>query len=180
VTSVALLRGINVGGRNRVPMADLAARLAARGCTGVQTYIASGNVLLDDSAPPALLRRVVEASLAEDFGVRSTVLVRTGAQIRAIAEAIPAHWSNGPQMKADVVYLPDPVDRPDVLARVPARAGVDEARYTPGALLWAVPRPAAARSGLLSLVGTDLYAVVTVRNVNTARTLARLVAERDG
>jgi uncharacterized protein (DUF1697 family) len=180
MTSVALVRGINVGGRNRVPMRELAAGLAARGCTGVATYIASGNILLDDTAPPEQLARTVAATMLEEFEVDARVLVRPGDQVRAIAAAIPEHWTNQAGMRADVLYLWDAVDDEAVLSRLPARPGVDETRYTPGALLWAVPVAMVNRSGLRGIFGSDLYPLVTVRNVNTARTLARLVAERDG
>lgn len=180
MTSVVLVRGINVGGRNRVPMRELAAGLAARGCTGVQTYIASGNILLDDTAPADHLGQIVATAMAEEFGVEAPVLVRTGVQIRAIAAAIPEHWTNEAGMRADVLYLWEAADDEAVLGRLPARPGVDETRYTPGALLWAVPVAMVNRSGLRGIFGTDLYPLVTVRNVNTARTLARLVADRDG
>lgn len=178
---VALLRGINVGGANRLPMADLRRTLEGLGYSEVRTYIASGNVVL--GADPAPVRDVADriaAAVERELGVSCGVLVRAGADIQSIARAIPEHWSNGSQARSDVLYLFDAVDTPDVLARMPAVAGVDEVRYVPGAVLWSVDRARATRSGLVRIVGTELYRQVTVRNVNTARRLAAMVAEHPG
>lgn len=176
-TFVALLRGVNVGGHNRVPMAELRTGLARRGMHQVRTYIASGNIVLGapEGADASGIADVVQSAITEDFAVTCSVLVRTAEEIRRIAATIPDHWSNAGDQRTDVLYLFPDVDQPDVLDRLPAVDGVDEARYTPGAVLWRMHRPLYSRSGLPRIIGTPLYARVTVRNVNTARTLAAMV-----
>ena len=181
VPYVALLRGINVGGRNKVPMADLRRGLEARGLAGVRTYIASGNVIA--GAPDAAGSRervadLVSATVAEDFGLECSVLVLPGRQVEQIAATIPADWDNDVTRKADVLYLFDDVDSPDTLAQLPLVPGIDAAHYTPGAIVWTVARDLRNRSGLPRIVGSGLYPRVTIRNVRTARTLADLVAGR--
>lgn len=87
---VALLRGINVGGHNKVPMADLRAALSDRGFAAVRTYIASGNVLLD--APGRSEREVadeVAAVVADRFGLAIPVVARAVADWPSIIEANP-------------------------------------------------------------------------------------------
>ncbi len=171
-----LLRGINVGGRNRVTMVDLRSGLGARGLGGVRSYIASGNVFVDPpevADPLAHVREVVERTIAEDFGFPCSVLVRTAADIRAIAEAIPPDWAD-PAQRGNVLYLFPAVDRPQVLDELIAVPGVDTALYVPGAVLWCTPRDLLTRSGLTRFVGTPLYPQVTIRNSNTARRLAEL------
>jgi uncharacterized protein (DUF1697 family) len=172
---------VNVGGNNRLPMAELRRALAAEGFTDVRTHIASGNVLLgsdggDTDEATQRIAGVIEA----EFGFTCSVLVRSGDDITRIARAIPEHWSNGPDRRSDVLYLFTAVDSPAILERLPAVTGVDEVAYVPGAVLWSIERRNATRSGLVRIVGTDLYRQVTVRNVNTARTLAALVAEHPG
>jgi uncharacterized protein (DUF1697 family) len=81
-------------------------------------------------------------------------------------------------MKADVVYLLDGVDPAAASARLEPREGLDHVVMAPGAFGWMVARADATRSGLLRIVGTPLYRQSTVRNVNTARKLAALVAQR--
>lgn len=87
---VALLRGINVGGRHRLPMADLAAAFAAEGCAEVRTYIQSGNVLfLAPAARVAAVAGAVEAALAARFGFRAPVVIRSAAELARVARGNP-------------------------------------------------------------------------------------------
>ena len=176
-TWVVLLRGINVGGRNRVPMAELRAGLSRRGLTDVRTYIASGNIVLRAADGPDARPRVaglVEQAVTEDFGVRSSALVRPGADVRRIAAAIPTDWVDDADRRCDVLFLFDDVDAPEVLDSLPLVAGVDTAHYTPGAVLWSVPRDRLTRTGMTRIVGTSLYPRLTIRNIRTTRTLAEL------
>ena len=90
-THVALLRGINLGGRNKVAMADLRALVGELGHTGVSTYIQSGNVLF--SAPPdaeadALALALTEA-IAAKLGVASPVVVLTRDELAQVVAANP-------------------------------------------------------------------------------------------
>ncbi len=176
---VALLRGINVGGKHKVTMADLRRIVAQCGGADVATYINSGNVVFDHpSADHVGLAEHLEAAVAAGLGVPCRVLVKAGADITGVAEAIPADWTNGPDQKTDVVYLLDGIAPEDAGAALRPREGIDHVRYAPGALVWMTARSDATRSGLLQLVGTPLYRQSTVRNVNTARKLAAMVAER--
>lgn len=182
-TFVALLRGINVGGHNAVPMAALRTSLADAGLADVRTYIASGNVVLraaeDDGAPATRehVAEVVSRTLRDRLGVTTSVLVRSAAEVVGIAAGIPEPWVDDPTLRAEVLYLFDDVDEPDVVDRLPLAAGIDVARYTPGAVLWAIPRAQVRRSGLPRIIGTPLYARITMRNIRTARRLAAMVAE---
>jgi uncharacterized protein (DUF1697 family) len=179
VIHVALLRGINVGGNNTLPMADLRRIFADLGMPGATTYINTGNVVF--AGPPTdrvALATTVEQAVEAEFGFRPRVLVCSGDDVRAIAEAIPEDWTNGPAMKSDVVYLIDGVDPADAVAELAPRDGIDHVVLAPGALIWMVARADAGRSGLQRLIGTELYRRSTVRNVNTARRLAELVAQQ--
>jgi uncharacterized protein (DUF1697 family) len=176
---VALLRGVNVGGKNRVPMAELRAGLTARGLRDVRTYIASGNVLLSAPGGPDAPQRLTEevtSVIATEFDVTCAVLVKTGAQIRSIAEALPEKWVHDEDLRVEVLYLFEDVDEPATLDRLPARDGVDRLLYTPGAVLWAIPRGQGNLSGLRRIIGGPIYSRTTGRNGRTARKLAELVA----
>jgi uncharacterized protein (DUF1697 family) len=84
----ALLRAINVGGRNRVPMAQLRELMERLGYTAVETYVQSGNVVF--TAPRTSgLEPALEKAYAKEFGFEIPVIVRTGAQLRKIVEADP-------------------------------------------------------------------------------------------
>jgi uncharacterized protein (DUF1697 family) len=87
---IAFLRGVNVGGKNKVPMKELAAMFVAAGCADVKTYIQSGNVVC--KARPALaksLPALVACAVLKRFGYRVPVVMRTAAQLREVARHNP-------------------------------------------------------------------------------------------
>lgn len=174
---VGLLRGINVGGNRKVDMKQLAATLEQAGLHDVRTYINSGNVLF--SSPRrgrASLAGTVEDAIRERFGFEVPVLLRTADEIRATAKAIPASWTNTAPMKCDVLFLWDQIDDASVLGRMTVRKGIDQVRYTPGAVIWKVDREQLTRSGQMKLAASAVYKLVTIRNCTTVRKLADLVS----
>jgi uncharacterized protein (DUF1697 family) len=86
---VALLRGVNLGARNKVPMAELRALLEAEGYEGVRTYIASGNVLLDGPRSRPKAAGELELLIANAFGVDTTAILRTPAELEAVVTGHP-------------------------------------------------------------------------------------------
>lgn len=173
---VALLRGVNVGGNNKIPMAALREALEGAGFTDVLTYIASGNVLFTSDRPVDSLAQSIRNIITERFGHQVDILVLSAAKMQAIAAAIPDDWVNDENTRCDVLYLWPSADRPDFVDELPIRDGIDHVRYVPGALLWSMSRRDVTRSGLGRLAGTPpLYKQLTIRNCNTARKLATLV-----
>ena len=86
---VALLRGINVGGKTAVPMAELRAELEKLGLGKVKTHLNSGNALFESSLEEAALEPMIEAALGVRFGFQIPVLVRSAEEIHAAAEGLP-------------------------------------------------------------------------------------------
>jgi uncharacterized protein (DUF1697 family) len=86
---VALLRGVNVGGSNKVPMAELRALLEEAGYGNVGTYIASGNVLLDGPRSAGALSAALEELVVDSFGVTTTVMLRKPQELAATVAAHP-------------------------------------------------------------------------------------------
>jgi uncharacterized protein (DUF1697 family) len=87
---VALLRGINVGGKNRLGMKDLAAMFAAAGCEGVSTFIQSGNVIFGGPAalPPELPQRL-SGAIEKQFGYRIPVVLRSREELETTVRENP-------------------------------------------------------------------------------------------
>ena len=83
VVYVVLLRGINVGGKAKVPMAALRDTCASVGCEDVVTYIQSGNVVLKSGLSADKLRTALEAAIAEEFGFNPAVMIRTAKEMTA-------------------------------------------------------------------------------------------------
>jgi uncharacterized protein (DUF1697 family) len=86
---IALLRGINVGGHKRIPMADLRALLAERGYEDVRTYLQSGNAVVTTRRKPAAVERDVSAAIAEALGHDVDVVVRTAGEIAEVVRDDP-------------------------------------------------------------------------------------------
>jgi uncharacterized protein (DUF1697 family) len=102
---VALLRGINVGGRNKVPMAELRDVVTSLGHTGVSTYIQSGNVLFTtDERDPGKLASDLEAAITGSFGVNSSVVILTRADLAGILDRNPYLTEPNPKL-VHVVFL---------------------------------------------------------------------------
>jgi uncharacterized protein (DUF1697 family) len=176
VIYAALLRGINVGGKNKVAMAELKAVFEEAGMTSVTTYINSGNVVFSSRARnPTKLARRLEEAIAGHFGFSVRVLVRDLESMRAIAGTIDVDWVDDKTMKCDVMFLWDEVDRHEVLDDLTIKPDLDEVRYVPGALVWKVARDGVTRSGMMKLAGSPLYKQVTIRNCNTTRKVLALM-----
>lgn len=172
---VVLLRGINVGGNRLINMKDLKSSLEDAGFIEVKTYINSGNVLLKSNLLPEEVSRLVQGNIQAGFGYEVDVLTLTGEDLQNIAGAIPENWTNDATMRCDCLFLWHDVDTPEVLKSFEIKEGIDRVMYLKGAVVWSLDRENAAKSGLRSLIGTDLYKKVTVRNCNTVRKLATLI-----
>ena len=89
MTHVALLRGINVGGKNIVPMKALAQIFADAGCTDVRTYIQSGNVVFEPPKKSAKLADATAAAIEKQFGFAVPVVIRSSDELRAVIRDNP-------------------------------------------------------------------------------------------
>lgn len=174
---VALLRGINVGGNNKVPMSDLCDLLTGQGFTEVRSYIASGNILLSSDDPsPGNVSDQFEELLRESFSVDTRVLTIPQDRFLAIAAAVPRDWTNNSEQKSDVLFLFPQDDSPEILTTLSPRPEIDHALYVPGAVIWNVGRSDQSRSHLNRAVGTSTYRNLTIRNVNTVRKLEGMLS----
>lgn len=174
---VALLRGINVGGNNKVEMKRLKETFETVGTTDVVTYINSGNIIFTDTTHSAKeLVTLLEKAILKDFGFAVKVLVRDANNIHKVVKALPSDWKNDATMKCDVMFLWEKYDDKGVLDELTIKPGLDDVKYVDGAILWRVDKKNVTRSGMMKMVGTDLYKHMTIRNCNTARKLAALLA----
>lgn len=173
---VALLRGINVGEGARVPMKELKALLEGLGLEDVVTYLNSGNAVFGSTLSAPDLTRLIENELERAFGAEVPTLIKTSAEMTAIAEAIPSEWSNDEGEQTYVAYLFADVDEPGLVSQLPIKREFLTIFHTPGAIIWNIKRENYNRSQITRIAGHSSYARMTTRNVNTARKLATLGA----
>lgn len=171
---VALLRGINVGGNNKVEMSKLKILFGKLGCTDVVTYINSGNVVFDSPEDPDALLVDIEKALKKLLGFPVRIIIREMKNIRKLASAIPAAWRNDTEQRTEVLFLWKEFDSKKTLALIEQNAEVDRLKYAAGAIVWNLKRKDINKSGLRKFIGTAVYKNMTGRNVNTVRTLAEM------
>ncbi|HVF53713.1 MAG TPA: DUF1697 domain-containing protein [Actinomycetota bacterium] len=173
---VALLRGINVGGKNKVDMKQLKAAFEDVGMTSVRTYINSGNVIFSSTVRSRTrLAEALEGVIEKTFGFKVAVLVRDLKSMKAVVKALPKTWVNDATMKCDVMFLWDDVAKASVVEELTIKPDIEDVKYVSGALLWRVDKKNVTRSGLMKLAGTPLYKRMTIRNCNTTRKLLELM-----
>lgn len=175
----ALLRGINVGGNNKINMKELKEAFEQAGMSSVKTYINSGNIVFKDDRDKETVTLVLEEAILAQFGLRIKVLVYSFDEYSRIAKAVPVEWANDERLKSDVLFLWQQADDERVLEQLSLKPDIDRVQYVPGAILWSVDRGQVTKSGMAKIVGTKLYKLVTVRNVNTVRKIYNLMKEMD-
>jgi uncharacterized protein (DUF1697 family) len=175
---VAMLRGVNVGGANRLPMADLRETMQALGFENVATYIQSGNVVFDTSDPDTsreeTLARRIRDTIAERHGVDVPVVLRSADELVRCVTAHPAAESGIDPKLLHVLFL----------NREPSDTGetIDPQWYEPdhwtitGREIYVTYPNGSARSKLtIDVFERALGATATARNLNTVRKLAAML-----
>src|SRR5690349_24453477 len=167
---VAFLRGINVGGKGIVSMAAIKEALVDLGLSAVRTYINSGNVIFSTRASDTQkVGARIEKALEERTGMPIKVLVMDHPGLKKLVDAIPRDWVDDKTMRTYVLRMWKELDDRTILARLPIKPGIDELKYTPGAVIWRVDRENVGRSHMNKIVGTPLYKKITMRSANTIR-----------
>lgn len=175
---VALLRGINVGGKNKIDMKLLKETFVRVGMESVITYINSGNVVFTDiKYTKAEISRLLQKAISEDFQLDIKVLIRSINDFDHIMKILPGSWKNDKNMRSDVLFLWEEIDRETLLDELKIKPQIDTVMHVPGAILWMVDKENVTKSGLKKLVGTALYKNMTVRNVNTTRKIYEIMKE---
>ena len=171
---VALLRAVNLGARNKVPMAELRARLEEAGYEGVRTYIASGNVLLDGPRGRAAVAGKLERLIADSFGVDTTAIMRTPKELAA---TVAGHPFGRDTSQSHVVFLAAEPDREGTERLAALDASPDKAVLA-GADVY-LHYAAGVQGSRLSAARLErlLKVRATHRNWRTVATLVELAAE---
>ena len=176
MTHVALLRGVNVGGKNRVEMARLRQVIEDLGHGEVRTYINSGNAIFNSKGAQDPTKAIVEG-IAEEFGFPIEVIVKDLETVEQVEQAIPEDWVDDKTMRTYVMFLWDEFDKPKVMDDLPIKEDLDNVIYVEGALIWQVERKNVTKSGMNKVVSGPLYKAMTIRNANTVRKIASMMRE---
>lgn len=170
---VALLRGINVGGKNLIKMTDLKACFEALGFENVSTYIQSGNVVFRaDKSDQAKLTSWIEEALSRTFNYKSRVVVRSYKQMKEIVTHAPKGFGSDPATyRYNVIFLKEPLTAAGAMKSVTTKEGVDQAFAGKGVLYFSILMSKATQSHISRIVSLPVYQSMTIRNWNTTTKL---------
>ena len=176
---VALLRGINVGGNNKVVMSELREQIEAAGFGHVRTYINSGNLLFEAEAPREDVAQAVEDILARhyDFPIRLALL--TAQDYLAELHSLPDWW-HGEVARRDALFYTQGLDRDHVRERIEAMELGDEAvHFGEHAVFWGKfdEKSFLKTAYHKRLLREDFYRQVTIRSGSTVEKIAAMVSQ---
>ena len=173
---VALLRGVNVGGKNMISMSSLKESFEQLGFTGVATYINSGNIIFNSKEADARkLESKIEQMLLKDYELDSKVVVRSFSEMEKLVQSLPQNWEGDSEWRYNVVFLRHSIDSEEILADVEFKKDIEQILYRPGALLWSVKVSEVKRTNWVKLPSKKINKDMTVRNPNTTRKLYELM-----
>ncbi len=173
---VALFRGINVGGKNSLPMQDLRDILSSLGCENVRTYIQSGNAVFSSASEPGKLSREIKAAIDERFGFVPEVLLLGTTRLRSIAAANPFPDAESEPKSLHVSFLSQAATDPDLDTLNSIKAPSEQFELTDHALYLYAP-DGIGRSKFAARVERCLGVAATGRNWNTVAKLIELAGD---
>jgi uncharacterized protein (DUF1697 family) len=172
---LALLRGINVGGKSLIKMADLRAAFEEMGFEDVATYIASGNVFF---RAPRQRREVlaarIESELTKCFGWELKVVLLTAAQLRSVVEGAPRGFGADTD-RCDVIFVRKPLTVRRAFGVLETKEGVDRAWAGKGVVYFSRLDSKASSSRLSKVVMRPEYKDMTIRSWSTSAKLQALM-----
>lgn len=173
---IALLRGINVGGKNRIKMADLTVCFMKMGFDQVTTYIQSGNVLfLSEENDKDKLTSLIEKTLSDTFDYQSKIVLLSDLQLEEVIETAPPSFGKDTDTyKFDVLFIKPPLTSQQAIDRIQLKEGVDQVAEGKHVVYMSRPKAQASQSSLIKLSANPVYQQITVRNWNTTTKLWEL------
>jgi uncharacterized protein (DUF1697 family) len=175
-THVALLRGVNVGGNNKLPMKDLVTIFAGAGCRNVSAYIQSGNIIF--SATPkiaALLAEGITVQIFKQFGFQSPVILRTAEQLRRVLSENPFVKAGADEDRLYVMFLAGVPDAQKVTQLDPDRSPPDRFLVRGQEIYLQLPNGGGRSKPTNTYFDSKLGTISTARNWRTVTKLVQLM-----
>lgn len=180
-TYILLLRGINVGGNNKVSMSELKTALTELGFQNVTTYINSGNVILDTELTVETATKKIEKVLSETFKLNpllNKILILNDKQLKTTVAKAPKGFGSQPEIyHSDVAFL---IEKSvgEAMEQVETNPDVDKAWAGQHAIYYQRVSALRTRSRLNKVISKPIYKYLTIRNWNTVSKLLKLIEER--
>lgn len=177
VTYLALLRGVNVGGKNIIAMSALKACLEQASYSNIRTYIQSGNILFTaPQADASVFESDLERIIQNQFGISSPVAVFSKAEWQAIIAGAPREWGKETSWKHNILVLLKPYDMQQIIESIgELKPDIESLVPGNGVLYQSMSLTLFGRTTTGKLARSTHYKRMTIRNYNTAVKLAALL-----
>ena len=174
---IALLRGINVGGKNIIPMPQLIKAFEQRGFINVSTYINSGNIIFDsDTKDEMAIKDVCEELITANFGLNISVGIITSRELTEALVNAPFWWNSDKEAKHNAIFVIPPMTSAEACEQIgEIKPEYEQIAYHGKVIFWSAPLATFSRTRLTKIVqNKTMYNSLTIRNANTTLKLAEL------
>lgn len=173
----ALLRGVNVGGKNKISMPVLKAVFEESGFRNVSTYINSGNVIFTCSiSDKNEIQRICETAIKKRFGLNISVAVISADELSEAMQNAPEWWDADSDSKHNAIFVIQPATSDEVMKQAgEAKPEYEHVGAYGRVIFWSAPLKTFSRTRWSKIVGTSAYDSITIRNANTAKRLFALL-----
>ena len=175
MTYIALLRGINVGGNNKIDMKRLKTAFIDAGFSSVLTYINSGNVIFSSELDESAVQAACESLIAEIFGLNIAVAILTADELADALVHAPDWWGSAPGAKHNAIFVIPPATAEVVCTEVgEIKTEYERCAYHGKLIFWSAPMETFSHTRWASVSKRTTYQKITIRNAKTAYKLAEL------
>lgn len=173
---IAFLRGINVGGKNKVSMNELRTLFERNGFTDVITYINSGNIIFaSNKTNQEELKKECESLIADKFHLMIPVTIVSTKDLSAALNNAPSWWNSDKNSKHNAIFVIPPVTVSEVFEQVGAiKPEYEKVDYHDRIIFWSAPIKTFSKTRWSRVVGSSIYDSITIRNANTVNKLVEL------
>ena len=176
---IALLRGINVGGKNVILKQDLCLFFEDLGFKNVRTYIQSGNVLFrSEKKSSDTLKRTIEDGLSSRFSYEAKAIILSCSQYKQAVQSAPKSWGQNDQQKHNALFALSNITPEEVLVELPPpKKSIETVTVGSKVIFWSASKENLTKTTLMKLPMAPIYQNLTVRNHNTVLKLLELLDE---
>lgn len=180
-TYIALLRGINVGGNNKIDMKQLKAAFGEAGFFDARTYINSGNVIFSSDKDAVTVQGDCETLIANRFGLNIAVGILTTEELADALAHAPNWWGSTPDSKHNAIFVISPATAEDVCAEVgEIKPEYEKCAYWGKLIFWSAPMKTFSRTRWGTVSKRNTYQKITIRNSTTVFKLVELAKNEQG
>jgi uncharacterized protein (DUF1697 family) len=174
---LALLRGINVGGNNKISMQDLKNVFQNAGFSDVQTYINSGNVVFNSEITDEnTVRNICESNIYENLKLKISVNVISSTYFLKYMQNVPQWWNADKNSKHNAIFVMPPFTAEDIANEVGAiKPEYEQIAVSGNIIFWSAPIKTFSRTRWSKIVSTKIYRYITIRNSSTTLKLLEML-----